>query len=556
VSGGVISPVLPEPPIGRRRRPSGEPPPLRRPVNRSTRWLLALGAVTALLWVALAAPLTRRGLTHADLYLLRGLTARRVGWLTTSARGLTLGAGWATRAVEWTTIAMLVGFRRFQHLATYLVVLLAATVLDGAVAQAIARVRPSGVTIAGDWQGYAHPSRPVAAAALAAVGAAFTLRPRGRWRARGVAVSAAWLVPLCLSRLYLAVDHPTDVFAGLVVGAALPVAAYRLAVPDQVFPVSYRRGTRAHLDVGGRRGEAIVQALDHQLGLDVVAVEPFGLEGSAGSTPLKLTVRLPGTDTTTLLFAKLYALVHLRSDRWYKLVRAVLYGRLEDEKPFSSVRRLVEYEDHMLRLLRDAGLPTPKPYGFVELTPVREYLIVMEFFPDARPLASGEVSSTVADEALAIVRRLWDAGVAHRDIKPSNVLVHDGHTLLIDVAFATVRPTPWRQAVDLHTMMLTLALGSSAATVYERALQVFAPDDIGEAFAACRGVTLPTQLRGRLAADRRDLVREFRALAPRHPPVAVQLWTVRRFALTLGLVTAMAATMPLLLAYGRTAGLW
>jgi hypothetical protein len=30
------------------------------------------------------------------------------------------------------------------------------------------------------------------------------------------------------------------------------------------------------------------------------------------------------------------------------------------------VRRLVEYEDHLLRLMRDAGLPTPRPYGFVE----------------------------------------------------------------------------------------------------------------------------------------------------------------------------------------------
>jgi hypothetical protein len=34
----------------------------------------------------------------------------------------------------------------------------------------------------------------------------------------------------------------------------------------------------AHLYVGGRRGETTVPALDQQLGLDVVAAEPFGLE--------------------------------------------------------------------------------------------------------------------------------------------------------------------------------------------------------------------------------------------------------------------------------------
>ena len=41
-------------------------------------------------------------------------------------------------------------------------------------------------------------------------------------------------------------------------------------------------------------------------------------------------------------------------------------------------------------------------------------------------------------------------------------MVRDGHIMLIDVAFAELRPTPWRQAVDLANMMLCLALRSSA----------------------------------------------------------------------------------------------
>ena len=45
-------------------------------------------------------------------------------------------------------------------------------------------------------------------------------------------------------------------------------------------------------------------------------------------------------------------------------------GRLEDERPFNSVRRLVQYEDHMLRLLRDAGVPTAAPLGIVEIRQV------------------------------------------------------------------------------------------------------------------------------------------------------------------------------------------
>ena len=68
------------------------------------------------------------------------------------------------------------------------------------------------------------------------------------------------------------------------------------------------------------------------------------------------------------LFAKLYAKSHVRADRWYKLGRTMLYGRLEDETPFSSVRRFVEYEDYTLRMLGDYGFETPEALGVVEIT--------------------------------------------------------------------------------------------------------------------------------------------------------------------------------------------
>ena len=61
-----------------------------------------------------------------------------------------------------------------------------------------------------------------------------------------------------------------------------------------------------------------------------------------------------------------------------------------------------------------------------------------------------------------MIRRMWDVGLAHRDIKPANLMVQDGHLRLIDVFFVQVRPSPWRQAVDLGNMMLVLALRSDA----------------------------------------------------------------------------------------------
>jgi tRNA A-37 threonylcarbamoyl transferase component Bud32/membrane-associated phospholipid phosphatase len=553
--GPAVTPLITASLRGRRRRPSGEPPPLPRHIDHSIRWSLLLAGVAGVLWAGMSVPAVLGLITRADLAVLHAVAAVRTAWLTRLMLDVNaLASPWTVRLLAFGTITTLAAFRRFRHLTAYLVIFLAAALLLSAMTLEIGRMRPTGIQILGPWQGYSQPSRPVATLALALVGILYTLVPAGRWRNRGKWTAAIILAALCVARLYLAVDHPTDQVTALIIGWPFAVVAFWLAVPNDVFPVSYRGGRKAHLDIGGHRGAAIVTALDHQLGLAVTGVEPFGLEASAGSTPLRITVRGPG-GAQTALFGKLYALNHLRSDRWYKLARTVIYGRLEDEKPFSTVRRLVEYEDHLLRLMRDAGLPTPRPYGFAEITPEREYLIVMEFFEGSQEIRNAEVDDRVIDDALRVVRRMWDAGVAHRDIKPSNILVQDGHVLLIDVAFATVRPTPWRQAVDLANMMLTLALASAPEHVYERALSVFAADDVAEAFAACRSITVPSQSRSLIRADGRDLIRRFRQLAPARRPIPIQLWDIKRAAITAGLLAALAAAVALFGIYLSVAGL-
>ena len=145
-----------------------------------------------------------------------------------------------------------------------------------------------------------------------------------------------------------------------------------------------------------------------QLGLTVAEIQPVGLESSAGSTPLRLRVE-GGPDE--YLFAKLYIKGHLRADRWYKLGRTILYGSLEDEHPFQTVRRLVEYEVYALRLPQDIGVRTARPYGFVEITPEREYLLVTEFFKattDRRILARASARPCTGSNAQN--SQLWSPG--------------------------------------------------------------------------------------------------------------------------------------------------
>lgn len=468
--------------------------------------------------------------TVADDTVVRWLSGVSLPGFTAVMRGLAvLGSLWFITATLWALVIALVVLRRFRHLVVFVVAWNVAAAVYVAVAPAAQRPRPFGVAIRAHWSGWALPSLPVAALALAVVGILYTLVPEGRWRNVGKWTGFAVVALVALGRVALGADAPTDVAVAAAIGVTIPLVAFRVFTPSEAFAVTYRRGRKAHLDVGGQRGRAIRGTLEDQLGLVVENVAPFGLAGSAGSTPLRIEVR--GSPNLSL-FGKLYAENHLRSDRWYKIGRELLYGRLEDEKPFTTVRRLVQQEDYALRLFRDSGLPTPAPYGVAELTPEREYLLVMEFFDGAVELGEVPVDDEVIDAGLRIIRQLWDAGLAHRDIKPSNLLVRDGRMILIDVAFAELRPSPWRQAIDLANMMLCLALQSSSEQVYERALRQFTLDDIGEAFAAARGLALPSQLRRALRAQGRDLHGEFVRLLPAPPrPVAIQRWSLRRVAL-------------------------
>ena len=538
----------------KRRRPSGEPPPLPRHLRSSGKLLLALSGAFFFILLLVALIGFDRWIEHFDFTILNAISRLRADSVTSIMRGIqdVLGSELVIGIARWSTILALLVFKRLRHLLVLLGSILAVGLVTSAITLVFVRARPVGVEILDHWQGGSLPSRPVAALAVTLVGILYTLVAPGKPRDIGKWVVRALLFLLVLARLYLGVDHPTDAVFGLILGITIPLVAFRMLTPNDVFPVTCSRGKAAHLDVEGVRGTAIRRALEQQLGLTVVEMKPFGLAGSGGSTPLRLRVQEhPGV----YLFAKLYASSHLRADRWYKLGRTLLYGRLEDEGSFSTVRRLVQYEDYMLRVMRDAGIHVPKSFGFVEISPEREYLLVTEFVDGAKELLDAEVTESVIDGLMQLIRDLWDAGLAHRDVKPSNVLVRDGQVHVIDVAFGEVRPSPWRQAVDLANAMVALAFRSDPEHVYRRALNYFTSDEIAEAFAATRGVTLPSQSKQLLKKDGRALVDAFRKLAPERRPISIQRWSWRRILLTIGVALGAFILLELTVSNLRGAGL-
>jgi hypothetical protein len=509
-----------------RRRPSGEPPPFPRE-DRWTRWIWVLAGVL-LLGAGLNVLIhTTDVIQRMDQAVLDWFAGTRAPVLTGAAKlvaALTTFA--AVMMLRIATVVVLVVYRRFRHLVVFLATLV---VTDWLVVRVLAVQLPRPtVPVLVDVGSYAFPSKAISTLAITMAAMSFVLVPRGGGRNRLRAGFTAGLVLVILAELYLAGDYLSGMVYAAILAPCVADVAFRWLVPEEGFPITYRlRGSAAHLDLGGERGTAIVRAMADQLGLSVTEVKEFGLEGSGGSSPLRMTL-----EDGSRVFGKIYSTSHERADRWYRFGRTILYGQLEDETPVGSVRRLAAYEDYALRLLADHQVRVARTYGLVELTPNQEYMLVTEFFENATNLGDAQFDDVVIDEGLAMVRTFWDIGVAHRDIKPANLLVKDGHLQLVDVSGLQVRPSPWRQAVDLSNMLLVLALRTDPERVYARATRVFTPEEIAEACASAVGLTIPTELQAKLKADGRPLLKRFRELAPARAPVSIQRWSTQRLTLT------------------------
>ena len=533
-----------------RRRPSGLDRPGRASVPRGT-WAAAavfLLSVTTLV-VLRVADGDGGGTGALDAAAARFLRSGEVR-LATAERLTDLEVlGYRTL---WIPCALVLAwFARWRGLVVYLgtISIVAAAAQVWAGSAALARVVRIGVT--GSAEVLVVPAWPVIVLSTVAVASLYALVPGGRPRWWGWGIVLLGIATMAAVRVTLGLDSASVTVTSAAIGSSAAVLAFHLFAPESQFPVRYHREVKAHLRLEGERTERVLRAVHDQLGIDVTGLEPYRLDGSAGSTPCRLTTAGP----PGVLFGKLYATPHLRSDRWYKLARVLRYGRLEDEAPFASVRRLAEHEDYMLRLLRDGGVRVPEPGGVVEVLPGREYLLVTELVPGSVEILDAEMTDAVIDDAVLQVRLLWQAGAAHRDVKPSNVLARGQEVYLVDVSFGELRPSRWRQAVDLANMMLTLGLAAGADRVVARAALQLDRLELAEAFAATSSLTMPRQLHRLVEESGHDLVAEFRALLPAHERIRVQRWDLRRVLLALGTLGGVVSVVVVVALNLRAGGL-
>ena len=226
--------------LRRRRRPSGEPPPLPRDLHRTgVGWVAATVVVVATWGLILSGGERALYVDRFDISIVRWVADLRFDAATTVAKALhALGSDWTLRAIAWSVVLGGLAFKRFRHVLVFLLSVLSVSWVTSTVAGVLTRPRPYGVEIIGDWQGYSHPSRVVADLCVGLLGIAYVMIEQGPWRQRFKWLAGGAIVALAGSRVYLGVDHPTDVMFGAVIGVAITLVAFRTLTPNEAFPVT------------------------------------------------------------------------------------------------------------------------------------------------------------------------------------------------------------------------------------------------------------------------------------------------------------------------------
>ena len=154
-----------------------------------------------------------------------------------------------------TLIALLV-FRRWRHLFTFLGSMAVLEIVSNILYDTFQRPRPYGVTIIGRWSGFSMPSPPVAVLSALLIGDRLHAGRPGRPR-----TVAKWAVAAAHRRCScgpastsVSTTPPTSSWRSTL-GVAIPLLAFRLFTPNEAaFPVTYRQGKTAHLDVAWHAG--------------------------------------------------------------------------------------------------------------------------------------------------------------------------------------------------------------------------------------------------------------------------------------------------------------
>ena len=230
---------------------------------------------------------------QVDTAIMRWIASWRFGRHSPRSEGLARSPRWVLRALRWGTIipwSCAGGASSWCSLAR--------SCAEEALAYHDRRgASPGPPPRRRDPLAVAGPLHAVAAdgtLAVTLVGMAYSLIPHGRYRDHAKWVIGGILLVAAPRTHVPGGRPPAAAVFGAVLGVAIGLTAFRWFVPNDVFPVSYRRGKTAHLDVTGLRAEAIGTAVRDQLGYQVLDIKPVAWRARAARRRLRVRSIRPG----------------------------------------------------------------------------------------------------------------------------------------------------------------------------------------------------------------------------------------------------------------------
>ena len=225
----------------RRRRPSGEPPPLPREINRAAYAWLAAFAFFVVIWLSIfLSDGPARVITEWDLAVMDPLVEDRAEWLSSASRIVNgFATHWLTPILAWSTLLVALWFRRVRHV---LLLIAALSLINGTVNLVAAKGDATATAGGRDHRrlgGIRAAVTPDRSPRRGVRGG--RVQPRTSGAAtnrlhRGGGRSWWWWASL---RSTPRSTTRADVLAGATVGVAFALLLYLTVAPDAVFPISY-----------------------------------------------------------------------------------------------------------------------------------------------------------------------------------------------------------------------------------------------------------------------------------------------------------------------------
>lgn len=282
-----------------------------------------------------------------------------------------------------------------------------------------------------------------------------------------------WVLLLCAAagRVLSASDVPLDLLAAMAFGGfvgALVLAV--LGAPDR---------HPSTVEIADALGSA---------GWPLSRLAPASVD-ARGSTPYFGTAVDGGE-----VFVKALGREERSADLLFRLYRSLRFRNLGDERPFSSLRRMIEHEALLALKARDEGIRTPRMLAVVEVAGVNDAMALAYERIEGRSLdavGTGELTDAVLDAVWEQVAQLRRRRIAHRDLRLANVfLATDGQPWIIDFGFSELAASDRLLANDVAQLLASSALVVGADRAVAAAVRGAGADALPDALARLQPAAL------------------------------------------------------------------